>query len=142
MAKRSKIVANERRKATVARYAERRAALRKAIRTAATAEERDEAQRRLRKLPRDASPVRVRNRDAVDGRPRGFLRVAGVSRGGGVNRGGTSGPHSMLGLGRDYCYRHGRKSSFRDLMTAGLGKWGAAAGSGGHTGRGGPCATR
>ncbi len=80
MAKRSKIVANERRKATVARYAERRAALRKAIRTAATAEERDEAQRRLRKLPRDASPVRVRNRDAVDGRPRGFLRVAGVSR--------------------------------------------------------------
>lgn len=80
MAKRSKIVANERRKATVARYAERRAALREAIRTAATAEERDEAQRRLRKLPRDASPVRVRNRDAVDGRPRGFLRVAGVSR--------------------------------------------------------------
>lgn len=80
MAKRSKIVANERRKATVARYAERRAALREAIRTAATVEERDAAQRKLQRLPRDASPVRVRNRDSVDGRPRGFLRVAGLSR--------------------------------------------------------------
>lgn len=80
MAKRSKIVANERRKATVARYAERRAALKESIRTAATLEERDEAQRRLARMPRDASRVRVRNRDAVDGRPRGFLRVAGVSR--------------------------------------------------------------
>ncbi|MGC3953639.1 MAG: 30S ribosomal protein S14, partial [Propionicimonas sp.] len=36
--------------------------------------------RQLQLLPRDASPTRVRNRDAVDGRPRGFLRVAGVSR--------------------------------------------------------------
>lgn len=80
MAKRSKIVANERRKATVARYAERRAALKETIRTATTLEERDEAQRLLARMPRDASPVRVRNRDAVDGRPRGFLRVAGVSR--------------------------------------------------------------
>lgn len=80
MAKRSKIVANERRKATVARHAERRAALKEAIRTASTYEERLDAQRALARLPRDASPVRVRNRDAVDGRPRGFLRVAGVSR--------------------------------------------------------------
>lgn len=80
MAKRSKIVANERRKATVARYAGRRAELREAIRTAATPEERESALRQLRRLPRNASPTRVRNRDAVDGRPRGFLRVAGVSR--------------------------------------------------------------
>ena len=34
----------------------------------------------LHALPRDASPTRLRNRDAVDGRPRGFLRKAGVSR--------------------------------------------------------------
>lgn len=80
MAKRSKIVANERRKAIVARYAGRRAELRESIRTAATPEEREAAQRQLQRLPRDASPTRVRNRDAVDGRPRGFLRVAGVSR--------------------------------------------------------------
>lgn len=80
MAKRSKIAANERRKATVARYAGRRAELREAIRTAATPEEREAAQRALQRLPRNASPVRVRNRDVVDGRPRGYLRVAGVSR--------------------------------------------------------------
>jgi small subunit ribosomal protein S14 len=34
----------------------------------------------LQKLPRDASSVRVRNRDVVDGRPRGHLRKFGLSR--------------------------------------------------------------
>jgi small subunit ribosomal protein S14 len=80
MAKRSKVVANERRKAIAARYAARRAELKEAIRTAATTQERDEAVRALARLPRDASPVRVRNRDQVDGRPRGYLRKVGLSR--------------------------------------------------------------
>lgn len=80
MAKKSKIMANERRKQMVARYAQRRRALKEAARTAATLEERLDIQRSLAKLPRDASPVRVRNRDVIDGRPRGFLRFAGVSR--------------------------------------------------------------
>lgn len=80
MAKRSKIVANERRKQLVARYAERRAILKEQVRTASTPEERDAAVRALSRFPRDASPVRVRNRDQVDGRPRGYLRKAGVSR--------------------------------------------------------------
>ncbi|MFC6286360.1 30S ribosomal protein S14 [Nocardioides sp. GCM10027113] len=80
MAKQSKIAANERRKQTAARYAERRAALKEAVRTAATPEERDAAVRALARLPRDASPVRVRNRDQVDGRPRGYLRKVGLSR--------------------------------------------------------------
>jgi small subunit ribosomal protein S14 len=80
MAKKSKIVANERRKQTVARYAERRAALKEAVRTAATSEEREAAVRALSRLPRDASPVRVRNRDQVDGRPRGYVGKAGLSR--------------------------------------------------------------
>jgi small subunit ribosomal protein S14 len=80
MAKKSKIVANERRKAVVERYAARRTALKEAVRTAATPEERDAAVRALSRLPRDASPVRVRNRDQVDGRPRGYLRKAGLSR--------------------------------------------------------------
>jgi small subunit ribosomal protein S14 len=31
-------------------------------------------------MPRDASPVRVRNRDVADGRPRGYLRKFGLSR--------------------------------------------------------------
>lgn len=80
MAKKSKIVANERRRKMVARYAERRAELKKSIRTAITPDERDEAVRALGRLPRDASPGRVRNRDQVDGRPRGYVRKAGLSR--------------------------------------------------------------
>lgn len=80
MAKTSKIAANERRKQTVARYAERRAVLKEAIRTAATHEEREHAVRALGRLPKNASPVRVRNRDQVDGRPRGYVRKVGLSR--------------------------------------------------------------
>ncbi|MFT4041587.1 MAG: 30S ribosomal protein S14 [Gordonia sp. (in: high G+C Gram-positive bacteria)] len=81
MAKKSKIIRNEQRRATVARYAERRAALKAVIADAsATAEQRADAARKLQALPRDASPTRLRNRDAIDGRPRGFVGKAGVSR--------------------------------------------------------------
>ncbi|SDE03653.1 30S ribosomal protein S14 [Auraticoccus monumenti] len=81
MAKRSTIVKNEQRRRTVERWAPRRAGLRARTRdTSATPEERLEAQRALSRLPRDASPTRVRNRDAVDGRPRGHLRKVGLSR--------------------------------------------------------------
>ncbi|NYD55861.1 small subunit ribosomal protein S14 [Nocardioides marinisabuli] len=80
MAKTSKVVANERRRRTVARYAERRARLKEAVRTAATPQEREAAVRALARLPRDASPVRVRNRDQVDGRPRGYVGKVGLSR--------------------------------------------------------------
>lgn len=81
MAKKSKIVANERRRETVARYAERRAELKELIRKPDTeAAQRITAQAELQRMPRDASPVRVRNRDAVDGRPRGHLRKFGLSR--------------------------------------------------------------
>jgi small subunit ribosomal protein S14 len=79
MAKTSKIAKNEQRRKTVARYAERRAALKETIRTG-TPEERAAAQAALQRLPRDASPVRLRNRDVVDGRPRGHLRKFGLSR--------------------------------------------------------------
>ncbi|MET9434148.1 30S ribosomal protein S14 [Streptomyces sp. NPDC006551] len=81
MAKKSKIARNERRKAVVERYAERRAELKEIIRRPSTPEaERDAALRELRSQPRDASATRVRNRDAVDGRPRGHLRKFGISR--------------------------------------------------------------
>ena len=43
-------------------------------------EDRMAASRALSKLPRDSSAVRVRNRDQVDGRPRGFVGKAGLSR--------------------------------------------------------------
>ncbi|MFT3898763.1 MAG: 30S ribosomal protein S14 [Gordonia sp. (in: high G+C Gram-positive bacteria)] len=81
MAKKSKIIKNERRKEIVARYAERRAELKAIIAApSSTDEQRDEARRQLQAMPRDASPTRVRNRDAIDGRPRGFIGKAGVSR--------------------------------------------------------------
>lgn len=81
MAKKSKIVKNEQRRAIVARYAERRAALKEIIRSpASTPSARQAAQVELARQPRDASAVRLRNRDAVDGRPRGHLRKFGLSR--------------------------------------------------------------
>ena len=81
MAKTSKIVADRRRRETVARYAEQRTALKRTLRDpSATTDEKVLAQRALQRLPRDASPTRLRNRDAIDGRPRGFLRTFGLSR--------------------------------------------------------------
>ncbi|MEU7878396.1 30S ribosomal protein S14 [Microbispora bryophytorum] len=79
MARKSKIAANERRKAVVARYAQRRAELKEVVRTGAP-EERASAVREPARQPRDASATRVRNRDAVDGRPRGYLGTFGLSR--------------------------------------------------------------
>jgi small subunit ribosomal protein S14 len=81
MAKKSKIAKNERRRELVARYAERRAELKEIIRRPSSApEERQAAVSALQRLPRDSSRVRLRNRDAIDGRPRGHLRKFGLSR--------------------------------------------------------------
>ncbi|MFE9325211.1 30S ribosomal protein S14 [Nocardia sp. NPDC052278] len=81
MAKKSKVARNEQRKEIVARHAARRAELKELIRKPTTSEEaRAAAQSALQRLPRDASPVRLRNRDAADGRPRGHLRKFGLSR--------------------------------------------------------------
>ena len=81
MAKKSKIAKNEQRRAVVERYAARRAELKETIRRPSTpAAERSAAAAALGALPRDASPVRLRNRDAADGRPRGYLRKFGLSR--------------------------------------------------------------
>lgn len=81
MAKKSKIVRNEQRKRTVAHYARRRAELKRTIKSPGTTpEERAAAVAELNRQPRDASATRVRNRDAVDGRPRAHLRKFGLSR--------------------------------------------------------------
>jgi small subunit ribosomal protein S14 len=81
MAKKSKIAKNEQRRAVVARYAARRAVLKAIIRDPRSPQdERTAAQRELSRQPRDASPTRVRNRDSVDGRPRGYFRTFGLSR--------------------------------------------------------------
>ncbi|MBX3298336.1 MAG: 30S ribosomal protein S14 [Acidobacteria bacterium] len=81
MAKISKVVKNERRKDKVALYAERRAALKRIIKDPkSSAADVDAAVLKLQKMPRDASPVRVRNRCSQTGRPRGYLRKFGISR--------------------------------------------------------------
>ncbi len=81
MAKKSKIARNEQRREIVARYATRRAELKETVRSPRTTDEQKAAaQLALQRLPRDASPTRVRNRDVVDGRPRAYLRAFGLSR--------------------------------------------------------------
>ncbi|MGW4356409.1 30S ribosomal protein S14 [Nocardia sp. NPDC004582] len=81
MAKKSKIAKNEERKVIVERWAGRRAELKEIIRKPTSSDaERAAAQSALQRMPRDASPVRLRNRDAADGRPRGHLRKFGLSR--------------------------------------------------------------
>lgn len=81
MAKKSKIAKNEKRKAVVARHAARRAELKEIIRRPDTPDaDRAAALAELRRQPRDASATRVRNRDSVDGRPRGHVRKFGLSR--------------------------------------------------------------
>ncbi|MGO1183078.1 MAG: 30S ribosomal protein S14 [Micrococcaceae bacterium] len=81
MAKKSKIAKNEQRKVIVARNAEKREQLKKTlIDPNATDEAREAARVGLQKLPRDASPIRVRNRDSIDGRPRGTFQKFGISR--------------------------------------------------------------
>jgi small subunit ribosomal protein S14 len=81
MAKLSMIHREFKRQRIVAKYAERRASLRKVIADmGASDEERDEAQRKLQSLPRDASPCRLRNRCTITGRPHGFYRKFGLSR--------------------------------------------------------------
>lgn len=81
MAKKSSIAKQRRRAVLVDRYRERRDALKRLVSHPDTAPEaRAEAVRQLQRLPRDSSPTRLRNRDAVDGRPRGFNRKFGLSR--------------------------------------------------------------
>jgi small subunit ribosomal protein S14 len=81
MAKKSKIARNNQRAVVVERYRVKRLELKKAlVDMNSTDEQREEARLGLQKLPRNASPVRLRNRDAVDGRPRGNLAKFGISR--------------------------------------------------------------
>lgn len=81
MAKKSKIIRDQQRRAVVIRHAEERAELKRVIADPNADEDaRRQAQVRLQRMPRDASPTRLRNRDVVDGRPRGFIGKAGLSR--------------------------------------------------------------
>ena len=69
------------RRATVSKFAVKRAALEAAMNdVTATAESRFEARMKFQALPRNASPVRLRNRCALTGRPRGVFSKFGIAR--------------------------------------------------------------
>jgi len=69
MAKESIKARQRKREALVAKYAAKRAELKKAGDYAA-----------LDKLPKNASPVRLKNRCQLTGRPKGYMRYFGISR--------------------------------------------------------------
>jgi small subunit ribosomal protein S14 len=81
MAKKSMVAKNERRKQMVAKYYSKRLELKAAMKNMElTPEERAEAARKLRKLPRNSCPNRVRSRCKETGRSRGVYRKFGLSR--------------------------------------------------------------
>jgi small subunit ribosomal protein S14 len=81
MAKTSLVNRNEKRRKQVKKYAAKRAELMAIANNPKVGqEERYEARLKLQKLPRDSSPVRVRNRCALTGRPRGTFRKFGMAR--------------------------------------------------------------
>ena len=81
MAKKSMIARENKRARMVARFAQKRAAIKAVIQDVnASDEEKWEAQVALQKLPRDASPVRQQRRCQVTGRPHGVYRKFGLCR--------------------------------------------------------------
>jgi len=81
MAKQSMIQREIKREKTVAKFAQKRAALKATIANVNTSdEERWEAQMKFQQLPRNASPSRQRNRCRISGRPHGVYRKFGLCR--------------------------------------------------------------
>lgn len=85
MAKTSAVAREKKRRKAVAKYAERRKELKEQMRQLKTSDDFNPAEAQaiaeeLQKLPRDASPVRLHNRCALTGRPRGYIRKFGVCR--------------------------------------------------------------
>ena len=75
------IVKNIRRKQIVERYKTRRMELKKILKSPKISEEEKQVARiQLEKMPRDANPIRIRNRCVVTGRPRSYYRKFGLSR--------------------------------------------------------------
>jgi len=81
MAKLAVKLRNEKRKKTVEKFKARRAQLLEIIHDSRASDDaQEQARAKLQKLPRDASPVRIRNRCALTGRPRGVYRKFGLGR--------------------------------------------------------------
>ena len=81
MAKLAVKLRQQKRRKTVAKFKARRDTLLELLQNPRVSDEDKEAARaKLQKLPRDASPVRLRNRCALTGRPRGVYRKFGLGR--------------------------------------------------------------
>jgi small subunit ribosomal protein S14 len=81
MAKLALVNREQKRRRTVAKFAARRAALLEIINDVKRSDEdREEARGKFQQLPRNASPVRLRNRCRLTGRPRGVFRKFGLAR--------------------------------------------------------------
>ncbi|MEM6306039.1 MAG: 30S ribosomal protein S14 [Pseudomonadota bacterium] len=81
MAKKSMIAREKKREALVAKYAEKRAALKGIINDQEKPmEERFRASLKLAKLPRNSSAVRLHNRCQLTGRPHAYYRKLKISR--------------------------------------------------------------
>jgi small subunit ribosomal protein S14 len=81
MAKLALKLREQKRRKTVAKFKARRQTLLELLQSPRVSDEDKEAARaKLQKLPRDASPVRLRNRCALTGRPRGVYRKFGLGR--------------------------------------------------------------
>ena len=65
----------------VARYAEKRAALKKIVNDPnSDPVDAFEAAQKLQSIPRNANPIRLHNRCKITGRPKGYMRIFGISR--------------------------------------------------------------
>jgi small subunit ribosomal protein S14 len=72
---------DQKRRKTVEKFKAKRRALLEVLSTVSSSdEEKDAAREKLQKLPRNASPTRLRNRCAITGRPRGVYRKFGLGR--------------------------------------------------------------
>ncbi len=81
MAKTSLVNREQKRRATVKKFAAKRLELNAIINNSkASDEDRTEARDKLQRLPRNSSPVRLRNRCALTGRPRGVYSKFGLAR--------------------------------------------------------------
>ncbi|HEX2651790.1 MAG TPA: 30S ribosomal protein S14 [Burkholderiales bacterium] len=81
MAKLAVKLREQKRRKTVEKFKAKRAALFEVLHDARASDEDKEAARvSLQKLPRNASPTRLRNRCALTGRPRGVYRKFGLGR--------------------------------------------------------------
>jgi small subunit ribosomal protein S14 len=81
MAKKSMIERDRKRARLAAQFAAKRAELKRIMADPDVSEEAFyAAQRKLTRMPRNSSPVRQRNRCAITGRPRAYIRKYGVSR--------------------------------------------------------------